>query len=1194
MRTSRWRPPKWLAVLAFSLAIILVSLFFALPTVTSFLNDSPGANDTVATPASLTSFASSGSSETIALRPPDTGDETATGASLADGQTAEIRWDSITGVPAFITGSITPPVDGSPLDETLAFLSVNREIFQMNDPAAELVVERQYGDGLGMVHLQMAQVYKGIPVFGAELGVHYTADGKISTVNGNYVPGISIPIEPGITAEEAADAARSDLGFDVDPSSFEPTQLVVFAPAGSEPRLTWKVTLSSDEPPTRMVYFIDAADGAMVSRIDALENVRNRRTYTANNGSSTPGTLLITEGGSSSDTVAQTAHNNAGATYDYYFNTFGRDSFNNAGATITTTVHYGSSYNNAYWNGQQIVFGDGDGNVFSPLGSSLDVVAHELSHAVTQYSADLVYAYESGALNESYSDVFGAMVDRDDWLLGEDVYTPYTPGDALRSLSSPATYGQPEHMNDYVYTSSDNGGVHTNSGIPNKAAYNIATTIGREKTEQIWYRTLTVYLNSGSQFTDARDASVQAATDLYGASSAEVTAVQNGFAAVGIGGGQTSNQTARIEISHTYRGDLIVTLGVGDPSAPSWSTVVSNRQGGSADNVFTTVDIAGASSWLPPNWQNRWFLKVYDAAGQDTGTITKFAITDNGTTYTATDTPVTVVDYQTVYSYLPSNDDTPPTVTSVSPVNGATAYYSSNVTAEFSEDMAAASITSSSITLARHDTGAPVSATVTYDGPAKTATLDPNGSLQYSTTYDATVTTAVTDQAGNPLQQNYSWSFTTAPAPKLYYFTWYDQQTLGMNDWVVMGNPAGGSGQVGFDIFIGNQKANNAPLMVDPANATAASFNGTSGGPIRVESLDGKQEIISKRTLYGDSFEEITAMEEERLDDTYFFTWYDAQSSGSRDWILIANPSATAVEADVYIDGQKMNTTPYRVEAGAFVAPEYAGIMGGPVVVVGYEPGSPSAPRNILVSQRVLWHGNFNEVMGIPASDLGSEYLFTWYDNDSSGAQDWVLVANPSSDKQLAAEIWIGGQKMTDSATGDQYFVVPPGGSVTPRFPGVMDGPVLVRGYDAATYQPGGLSNTAMAFFTTQRVLFGTSFGEMVGYGVNRLAPSYHFSWYDQASAGSSNWVLVSNPTAGEVKAEVWIAGTKMTVLTIAPGATQTPVFPGVMTGPVEVRGYDSATYNPSSPGAPNRNIFTSQRVMWNGHFNEVEGKDLG
>jgi len=204
-----------------------------------------------------------------------------------------------------------------------------------------------------------------------------------------------------------------------------------------------------------------------------------------------------------------------------------------------------------------------------------------------------------------------------------------------------------------------------------------------------------------------------------------------------------------------------------------------------------------------------------------------------------------------------------------------------------------------------------------------------------------------------------------------------------------------------------------------------------------------------------------------------------------------------------------------------------------------------------------------------------------------------VLVANPNSDRQLAAEIWIGGRKMADTATGDQYFLVPPGGRVTPKFTGVMNGPVMVRGYDASTYDPDSQQNSSLNFYTTQRSLFGSSFEEVAGYGAGRLSSTYHFSWYDQASAGSYNWVLVTNPTSSEVKAEVWIAGIKMTVLTIGPGATQTPSFPGVMTGPVEVRGYDSATYNPGNPGPSNRKVFTSQRVIWNGHFNEVEGLDL-
>jgi len=1198
MRFSRGRGRRFLIVAAAVLAAFLTSILILTSLLIVSAGTLPVSVSTLASlsPAALlaeTPAAPEADASVISLRSPDTGQESASTSKLDDGQLADIRWDADTGVPAFVTGSLVPPVAGDPLTEAVAFFSTNKEAFRMTDPASEFVVGRQVEDEMGMVHLQMDQVYKGVPVFGSGMAVHFTSDNKIQTVNGHYMPGIAVSVEPDITVDQAVTTAAADLQGPSESSKYEPPQLVILALGGTQAQLVWKVTLSNEDPPLRMVYFVDAHTGAIAARYDALESAKNRRTYTAGNGTSLPGTLLITEGGSSGDSVAQAAHNNVGLTYDYYYNTFGRDSFNNAGATMNATVHYSSNYNNAYWNGSQIVFGDGDGNVFSPLGSGLDVVAHELTHGVTQYTANLVYSYQSGALNESYSDVFGAMVDRDDWLMGEDVYSPHVSGDALRSLSNPAQYGQPDNMSNFVNTSSDNGGVHTNSGIPNKAAYNIATAIGKDKMERIWYRTLTLYLNSDAQFTDARDASVQAAADLYGSGSPEMLAVQNGFAAVGIGAGQTSTQTARIEINHTYRGDLVVTLGVGDPDSPLWSTVVSNRQGGSADNLYTTVDISGAAQYLSQPWQEPWFVKVYDGASQDVGQISKFAITDNGTTYTATDTPVPIYDYQTSYSYLMTVDTTPPTVTSVSPGNGATAYNSTNVMAAFSEDMASASFDAYGFTLRRHADGSPVDATVSYDSQSHTATLDPDSNLEYSTTYDVTVSTAVTDLSGNPLEQDQQWSFTTTAPPKLYYFTWYDQRSSGMKDWIVMGNPATGTTPVSFDLYIGNQRANGAPMTVSPSNSAAANFPGVMGGPVRTESLDGKDEIISKRTLYGDSFEEITGLPEDRLDSTYFFTWYDARSPGINDWVLIANPGQTPVQADVYIGGSKMNATPYYIEAGGNVTPQFPGVMAGPVEVVGYEPGYPSVPRNIIASQRVLWNGNFNEVMGIPAKELENEYMFTWYDNASAGARDWVLIGNSNSDRYLAAEIWIGGQRMTDPAKGQPYFMVAPGSSVTPQFPGVMAGPVTVKGYDAATYDPGSQSNTPLDFFTTQRSLFGASFEEVAGFGAGRLSSSYHYSWYDQASAGSMNWVLVANPTASPVVAEVWIAGARRAIVSIAPGATQTPSFPGVMSGPVEVRGYDAATYNANNPGAPNQNIFSSQRVMWNGHFNEVEGLDL-
>ncbi|PQZ40013.1 peptidase M4 [Bacillus sp. MYb209] len=232
------------------------------------------------------------------------------------------------------------------------------------------------------------------------------------------------------------------------------------------------------------------------------------------------------------------AHFNAGKVYDYYKNVHNRNSFDGKGATIRSGINFGTNYNNAFWNGQQMVYGDGDGVEFAPLSGSLDVVAHELTHAVTEKSAELEYLNQSGALNESFSDVFGYFVDPANWDLGEAVYTPGVKGDALRSLSNPEKYGQPTHMNDYQYLppteEGDNGGVHINSGIPNKAAYLTINAIGKEKAEKIYYRALTTYLTPTSDFSKARAALLQSTVDYYGVNSTTYQAVQKAWNDVGV------------------------------------------------------------------------------------------------------------------------------------------------------------------------------------------------------------------------------------------------------------------------------------------------------------------------------------------------------------------------------------------------------------------------------------------------------------------------------------------------------------------------------------------------------------------------------------------------------------------------------------------------------------------------------------
>ncbi len=249
---------------------------------------------------------------------------------------------------------------------------------------------------------------------------------------------------------------------------------------------------------------------------------------------------------------AISAHYNAGLAYNYFKNVFGRESINGKGGTIVGLVNVaeknGGSMENAFWNGEAMFYGNG-GSAFFPLARGLDVAGHEMSHGVIQNTANLEYEGESGAMNESFADIFGAMIDRDDWKIGEDVVkTAVFPSGALRDLSNPNNGGtsindnswQPKHFSERYTGTGDNGGVHINSGIPNFAFYKYATAITKDKAEKVFFRALEKYLVKSSKFIDLRASVTQAATDLYGAGTKEVTEVANAFAAVGIGGGGSS------------------------------------------------------------------------------------------------------------------------------------------------------------------------------------------------------------------------------------------------------------------------------------------------------------------------------------------------------------------------------------------------------------------------------------------------------------------------------------------------------------------------------------------------------------------------------------------------------------------------------------------------------------------------------
>ncbi|MET0736178.1 MAG: M4 family metallopeptidase [Microbacterium sp.] len=255
------------------------------------------------------------------------------------------------------------------------------------------------------------------------------------------------------------------------------------------------------------------------------------------------------------DASVDEAFDGLGATFEFWWDAFARNGLDAAGGPLLATVHYGSDYDNAFWNGERMVFGDGDGEIFSGFTGSLSVIAHELAHGVVDVEGGLTYRDQSGALNESVADVFGVLadqyrrdqtVDEATWLVGEGIFTEAVEGRALRSLAAPGTAydddvlgrdPQPAHMDDFVVTRDDNGGVHINSGIPNHAFYLTAMELGGKAWERaglIWYRTLTGDLDPDIDFAGFAAATLSAAAAEYGEDSEEVAAVRTGWTGVAV------------------------------------------------------------------------------------------------------------------------------------------------------------------------------------------------------------------------------------------------------------------------------------------------------------------------------------------------------------------------------------------------------------------------------------------------------------------------------------------------------------------------------------------------------------------------------------------------------------------------------------------------------------------------------------
>ncbi|HEX2025878.1 MAG TPA: M4 family metallopeptidase [Actinomycetota bacterium] len=434
-----------------------------------------------------------------------------------------------------------------PAEVARAFLGRYGAAFGIRDQAAELRLTSTAPAPGGRSVVRFQQLHGDVPVIGGELVVNLDEDGGLLSASGEVLPSAGISTTPAITASAARKTAvaavaktyggsGSTLGTS-SPRLWVYDSRLFGGPGLDRPTLVWRVDVRGEAArPIDELVLVDAVMGNVALQFSQLEHAKNRRVCDANNTASQYpcSSPVRTEGGAASAVAdVNAAYDFSGDTYDFFFTNFGRDSLDGAGMTLSSTVRYCDPsapcpYQNAFWDGAQMVYGAGF--------AVDDVVGHELTHGVTEFTSDLFYYYQSGAINEALSDIFGEYVDLTNaagtdtaatrWLLGEDI-----PGiGAIRDMENPPAFGDPDKMTSPNYTADptevDGGGVHQNSGVANKAAFlmtdgatfngQTVTGLGIPRASRIWYEVAANMLTSASDYADLATALPQACANLIG------------------------------------------------------------------------------------------------------------------------------------------------------------------------------------------------------------------------------------------------------------------------------------------------------------------------------------------------------------------------------------------------------------------------------------------------------------------------------------------------------------------------------------------------------------------------------------------------------------------------------------------------------------------------------------------------------
>ena len=563
------------------------------------------------------------------------------------GSPVQVAFHAETGKVRFVGTDLEHPIpQPAPLlpgatPETAArqFLAAYGSLFGLEDQAKELqMMEVQTADR-GRVFVRLQQVSGGIPVLGGELIVQLSADKDVLSVNGEVLPEVAAAVAPTIPSTVAAaigqTAVAKDTGLPAEALRVTQPELWYYSPellGAPGPQITalvWRMEVEAVElRPVKDLVLVDAQRGVVALRFSEIDTGLYRKIYDNNNNPAVglPGTGPVRIEGQGATGVADVdlAYDYAGDVYNFYLNNHGRDSLDGAGMQFISTVRYcdptaACPYVNAFWNGDQMVYGQG-------FSAADDVVGHEMTHTVTDFESHLFYYMQSGAINESLSDIWGEFIDLTNgrgndspsvrWLMGEDV-----PGGAIRSMSNPPAYNDPDRIgsSNFWCDPRDNGGVHINSGVLNKATYlmtdggafngKTVSGLGITKVAKIFYEVQTHLLTSAGDYLDLYNGLQQACTNLTGTSgitAADCQQVKNAVDAVEMS--QQPGGCAVTEAPVCAAGQVPTSLFFDDLETPS-----SGR--------WTKTALSGSNTWYYPQNPNPYQDQGWDPTYATSGVI---------------------------------------------------------------------------------------------------------------------------------------------------------------------------------------------------------------------------------------------------------------------------------------------------------------------------------------------------------------------------------------------------------------------------------------------------------------------------------------------------------------------------------------------------------------------------------------------